>query len=168
VAQCRRRSLIESVTAPPSQDVLTKEQSSNDKLRTLLAANTVPRLEKQSIPGTTVSICLSRLFRRVSCCRTSLKKRQTPDMYMTLLVASKVWNFMLTFQVLNRDTYGPYFHLSQEALNLLVTVTVTVTVTGHSSTCHYIYIFLHNVLNVLVQIANKMELQTKKKYRLTY
>jgi hypothetical protein len=49
-------SRVESVTAPPSHESLAAAQNSDDELRTLLAANNVLRLEKQPIPGTTVSI----------------------------------------------------------------------------------------------------------------
>jgi hypothetical protein len=47
---------FESITAPPSHEALAEVQNSNDELRTLLAANTALRLEKQPIPGTTVSM----------------------------------------------------------------------------------------------------------------
>jgi hypothetical protein len=49
-------SRVESVTAPPSYDVLTASQDGDDELRTLLGSTTVRRLEKLPIPGTTVSI----------------------------------------------------------------------------------------------------------------
>jgi hypothetical protein len=50
------RSLVESVTAPPSHEALASAQNSDEELRTLLAANNALRLEKQPIPGTTVTI----------------------------------------------------------------------------------------------------------------
>jgi hypothetical protein len=49
-------SRVESITAPPSHDALAASQDTDDELRTLLASNTVLRLEKQQIPGSTVSI----------------------------------------------------------------------------------------------------------------
>jgi cleavage and polyadenylation specificity factor subunit 1 len=49
-------SSVESVTAPPSFDALATAQTSDDDLQTLLQSNTALRLEKQHIPGTTVSI----------------------------------------------------------------------------------------------------------------
>jgi cleavage and polyadenylation specificity factor subunit 1 len=49
-------SCVGSVTAAPSQEALTAAQNSDEELRTLLAANNALRLEKQPIPGTTVSI----------------------------------------------------------------------------------------------------------------
>jgi cleavage and polyadenylation specificity factor subunit 1 len=47
---------VESVTAPPSYEALAAAQNRDEELRTLLAANNALRLEKQHIPGTTVSI----------------------------------------------------------------------------------------------------------------
>jgi hypothetical protein len=49
-------SRVESVTAPPSHDALSASQDGDNELRTLLASSTVLRLERQQIPGTTVSI----------------------------------------------------------------------------------------------------------------
>jgi cleavage and polyadenylation specificity factor subunit 1 len=47
---------VESVTAPPSHNVLAASQDSDKELPTLLASITALRREKQQIPGTTVSI----------------------------------------------------------------------------------------------------------------
>jgi cleavage and polyadenylation specificity factor subunit 1 len=47
---------VESVTASPSHDALVVSQDSDDELRTLLASNNAPRLEKQQIRSNTVSI----------------------------------------------------------------------------------------------------------------
>jgi cleavage and polyadenylation specificity factor subunit 1 len=47
---------VKSVTAPPSYNELATSQDSNDELRTLLGSTTALRLEKQLIPGTSVSI----------------------------------------------------------------------------------------------------------------
>jgi cleavage and polyadenylation specificity factor subunit 1 len=49
-------SRVESVTAPPSDDALVASQDDDNELRTLLASSTALRLERQQIPGTTVSI----------------------------------------------------------------------------------------------------------------
>jgi hypothetical protein len=49
-------SRVESVTAPPSHDALAASQDGENDLRTLLASSTALRLERQQIPGTTVSI----------------------------------------------------------------------------------------------------------------
>jgi hypothetical protein len=49
-------SRVESVTAPPSHDALAASQEGDNELRTLLASRTALRLERQQIPGTTVSI----------------------------------------------------------------------------------------------------------------
>jgi hypothetical protein len=49
-------SRVESITAPPSYDILAASQDTDDELRIRLALNTALRLEKQHIPGTTVSI----------------------------------------------------------------------------------------------------------------
>jgi hypothetical protein len=46
----------ESVTAPPSHDALAASQDGDNELRTLLASSTALWLERQQIPGTTVSI----------------------------------------------------------------------------------------------------------------
>jgi hypothetical protein len=53
-------SCVESITAPPSHETLAAAQNSDYELRTLLKANSALRLEKQSIPGTTVSIYCDR------------------------------------------------------------------------------------------------------------
>jgi hypothetical protein len=53
---------VESVTTPPSHEVLAAAQNSNDELQTLLMANTALQLEKQPIPGTTVSIYCDGAF----------------------------------------------------------------------------------------------------------
>jgi hypothetical protein len=49
-----------------------------------------------------------------------------------------------------------------QLINLLLRV-LQRSAAEHSSTCHciHVYMFLHNLLNVLVQIANKMGLQKK-------
>jgi cleavage and polyadenylation specificity factor subunit 1 len=49
-------SRVESVTAPPSHDILAASQDNDDELRTLLVSNTALRLEKLQVTGTTVSI----------------------------------------------------------------------------------------------------------------
>jgi hypothetical protein len=49
-------SRVESVTAPPTYDVLAASQDSDDEIRTLLGSTTALRLEKLTIPITTVSI----------------------------------------------------------------------------------------------------------------
>jgi hypothetical protein len=49
-------SRVESVTAPPFHEALAAAQNSDGELRLLLTANTALWLEKQPIPGTTVSI----------------------------------------------------------------------------------------------------------------
>jgi cleavage and polyadenylation specificity factor subunit 1 len=49
-------SRVKSVTAPPSYNELAASQDNDDELRTLLVSTTALRLEKQLIPGTTVSI----------------------------------------------------------------------------------------------------------------
>jgi hypothetical protein len=49
-------SRVESVTAPPSYNELAASQDSDDELQTFLRSTTALRLQKQLIPGTTVSI----------------------------------------------------------------------------------------------------------------
>jgi cleavage and polyadenylation specificity factor subunit 1 len=49
-------SRVESITVPPSHDVLAASQDTDDELRTLLTSNTVLRLEKLHVPVTAVSI----------------------------------------------------------------------------------------------------------------
>jgi hypothetical protein len=49
-------SLVESVTAPPSYDALAASKDGDDELRTLHGSTNVLRLEKLSVPSTTVSI----------------------------------------------------------------------------------------------------------------
>jgi hypothetical protein len=49
-------SCVESVTAPPSHDALAALQDGDNELRTLLESSTALRLERQQIPGATVSI----------------------------------------------------------------------------------------------------------------
>jgi hypothetical protein len=49
-------SRVESVTAPPSHNELAASQDSDIGLLKLLGSTTAPRLKKQLIPGTTVSI----------------------------------------------------------------------------------------------------------------
>jgi cleavage and polyadenylation specificity factor subunit 1 len=49
-------SRVEYVTAPPSHDALTASQVGDNEIRKLLALSTALRLERQQIPGTTVSI----------------------------------------------------------------------------------------------------------------
>jgi cleavage and polyadenylation specificity factor subunit 1 len=49
-------SRVESVTVPPSHDALAASQDGDKELRALLASSTALRLERQQIPGTTVSI----------------------------------------------------------------------------------------------------------------
>jgi hypothetical protein len=47
---------VESVTAPPSNDALASSQEGDNELQTLLASSIALRLDRQQIPGTTVSI----------------------------------------------------------------------------------------------------------------
>jgi hypothetical protein len=62
-------SRVESVTAPPSHDALAASQDDDNELRTLLASSTALRLERQQIPGTTVSIYCD-IFREASTVRS--------------------------------------------------------------------------------------------------
>jgi hypothetical protein len=55
-------SRVESVTAPPSHDILAASQDSDDELRTLLASNTALRLEKQQVSGCGTSAGKPRPF----------------------------------------------------------------------------------------------------------
>jgi cleavage and polyadenylation specificity factor subunit 1 len=48
-------SRVESITAPTSHDALATSQDGDNELRTLLASNTALWLERQQIPGATIS-----------------------------------------------------------------------------------------------------------------
>jgi cleavage and polyadenylation specificity factor subunit 1 len=66
-------SRFESVTAPPFHDALAASQEGDNELRALLASSTALRLERQQIPGTTVSISTSwGLFQRQQATHTAL------------------------------------------------------------------------------------------------
>jgi cleavage and polyadenylation specificity factor subunit 1 len=90
-------SRVESVTAPPSHDIVAASQDNDDELRTLLASNTALRLEKLQVPGTTVSIycdmsaeCLDRTFQPPyafkssgpsTICRTQAQKQRRNSLH---------------------------------------------------------------------------------------